>query len=41
MNELMDAAVCGDLEEVKRLVANGADVNDANKDGSTALHWAA
>lgn len=41
MSKLFDGAARGDLGEVKRLVANGADVNDANEWGSTPLHWAA
>ncbi len=41
MNELFDAAARGDLDEVKRLVAQGADVNTVNLFGDTPLHWAA
>ncbi len=36
-----DAAMNGDLTAVKKLIAQGADVNDAQGDGMTALHWAA
>lgn len=36
-NELMDAAHAGDLERVKRLLAEGADVNAADESGWTAL----
>ncbi len=36
-----DAAMRGDLPTVLELLANGADVNAAQGDGMTALHWAA
>ncbi len=36
-----DAAQHGDLEAVRRLLRDGADVNAAQGDGMTALHWAA
>ena len=36
-----DAAERGDLEAVRELLRNGADVNTAQSDGMTALHWAA
>ncbi len=36
-----DAAQKGDLAAVKKLIAQGADVNIAQGDGMTALHWAA
>ncbi len=36
-----DAAMWRDLSQVKRLIAQGADVNLAEGDGMTALHWAA
>ena len=36
-----DAAMRGDLAEVRSLLAAGADVNAAQGDGMTALHWAA
>ena len=38
---LVDAAMDGDLETVRALVANGGDVDEAHGDGMTALHWAA
>ncbi|CAK0740772.1 conserved hypothetical protein [Azospirillaceae bacterium] len=41
MSRLLDAAARGDLGEVKRLVAKGADVNVVDRWGATALHWAA
>jgi ankyrin repeat protein len=36
-----DAAMRGDNAEVRRLVQAGTDVNAAQADGATALHWAA
>ena len=36
-----DAAMRGDLDGVRSLLADGADVNTAQADGMTALHWAA
>ena len=36
-----DAAMRGDIAAVRELLANGADVNAAQGDGMTALHWAA
>ena len=36
-----DAAAQGDLEAVRTLLRDGADVNAAQGDGMTALHWAA
>ena len=36
-----DAAMNGDLEAVRSLLRQGADVNAAQGDGMTALHWAA
>ncbi len=36
-----DAAERGDLEAVRTLLRRGADVNTAQSDGMTALHWAA
>ena len=38
---LVDAARLGDVEAVKSLLEQGADVNGALGDGMTALHWAA
>lgn len=38
---LADAAMRGDLDAVKRLLREGADVNAPHGDGMTALHWAA
>ena len=36
-----DAAMRGDVESVRSLLKHGADVNAAQGDGMTALHWAA
>ena len=36
-----DAAMNGDIEAVRALLQDGADVNAAQGDGMTALHWAA
>ena len=36
-----DATERGDLEAVRALLRDGADVNTAQSDGMTALHWAA
>ncbi|MDX1395254.1 MAG: ankyrin repeat domain-containing protein [Gemmatimonadota bacterium] len=36
-----DAAMAGDTEAVRELLRSGADVNAAQGDGMTALHWAA
>ncbi len=36
-----DAAMRGDLEGVRSLLEQGADANEAQGDGMTALHWAA
>jgi len=36
-----DAAQTGDLDVVRELLRSGADVNAAQGDGMTALHWAA
>ena len=36
-----DAAMAGDIAAVRALLADGADVNAAQGDGMTALHWAA
>ena len=39
--EVADAAMRGDRDEVRSLLEHGADVNAAQGDGMTALHWAA
>ena len=36
-----DAAMRGDLSEIRTLLERGADVNGSQGDGMTALHWAA
>jgi ankyrin repeat protein len=36
-----EAAMRGDLTKVRQLIAQGSDVNMAQGDGMTALHWAA
>ena len=36
-----DAAMVGDVETVRSLIATGVNVNTAQGDGLTALHWAA
>ena len=36
-----DAAMRGDTARVRALIKQGADVNAAQGDGMTALHWAA
>ena len=38
---LIDAAARGDTSAVRQLLRDGADVNEAQGDGMTALHWAA
>ncbi|MEX2466716.1 MAG: ankyrin repeat domain-containing protein [Gemmatimonadota bacterium] len=38
---IADAAMRGDVDAVRSLVRSGADVNEAQGDGMTALHWAA
>ena len=38
---LADAAKNNDLDSVRTLMKSGADVNAAQGDGMTALHWAA
>jgi ankyrin repeat protein len=38
---IADAAMRGDLEAVRTLLKQGAEVNAAQGDGMTALHWAA
>ena len=39
--ELFQAALNGDVAELRRLVANGRNVNERDADGCTALHYAA
>jgi len=39
--KLIDAVKSGDINAVRALVADKADVNAADADGSTPLHWAA
>ena len=36
-----DAAMQGDTDQVRELLQGGADVNAAQGDGMTALHWCA
>src|SRR5688572_9556776 len=38
---VVDAAMRGDRDAVRRMLKDGADVNSAQGDGMTALHWAA
>ena len=38
---LFDAVESGDIEKVKTLLKDGADVNKANNDGGTPLYLAA
>jgi len=38
---VVDAAMSGNREQVRALLRDGADVNTAQADGMTALHWAA
>jgi len=40
-SRVADAAQRGDLDAVRQLLRDGADVNAAQGDGMTALHWAA
>ena len=40
-SEMADAAMRRDSGELQRLLKAGADVNAAQSDGATALHWAA
>jgi len=40
-DNLPDAARAGDAEQVRELLRGGADVNAAQGDGMTALHWSA
>ena len=41
LNTLIDAASRGDINAVRDLLRDGAEVNDMQGDGMTALHWAA
>jgi ankyrin repeat protein len=38
---LLDAARKGDLKQIQKLLDSGVDVNQRDKTGFTALHWAA
>ena len=38
---IADAAMNGDVESVRLLIRSGEEVNAAQGDGMTALHWAA
>src|SRR5687767_14395840 len=40
-SDVADAAMRGDLAAVRSFIAQRADVNAAQADGATALHWAA
>ena len=40
-SEVADATMQSDIETVHRLLERGADVNEVQSDGATALHWAA
>ena len=40
-SDVADAAMRGDIATVRALIAQKADVNAAQADGATALHWAA
>ena len=37
---IVEAAKAGNRETLKALLQKGANVNDADGDGTTALHWA-
>jgi Ankyrin repeats (many copies) len=37
---LADAAEAGDVDQIRKLLTTGADVNAPQADGMTALHWA-
>ena len=39
--KLMDAVLSGDTAQAERLLQSGASINKANKEGKTALHYAA
>ena len=38
---LAEAAGCGDVKQIKRIAATGADINSVGQDGMTPLWWAA
>ena len=38
---LLDAARKGDLKQIQKLLDSGKDINQRDKTGFTALHWAA
>ena len=38
--DVADAAMHGDMDAVRKLIAQKADVNTPQADGATALHWA-
>src|ERR1044071_6718822 len=39
-SDVADAAMRGDMTAVRTLIAQGAEVNAPQADGSSALHWA-
>ncbi|WP_253302358.1 ankyrin repeat domain-containing protein [Wolbachia endosymbiont of Psylliodes chrysocephala] len=39
--KLLEAAKNSDIDEVRRLISEGASVNATDQDGKTPLHWAA
>jgi len=39
-SDIADAAMAGDFGQVDALISQGSDVNEAQVDGNTALHWA-
>lgn len=39
--DLLDAARKGDLKRIQKLLDSGADINQRDNTGFTALHWAA
>jgi uncharacterized protein len=39
-SDIADAAMAGDFGQVDALISQGIDVNEAQVDGNTALHWA-
>ena len=38
---LINEAIGGEIEKVKKLITEGADVNQADADGLTPIHYAA